>query len=66
MEYSRMTLVLSGDEMEFLCKAARRELRKPRDHARHLIRTALLSNADRLNANSDVNSRQGSHVAVAL
>jgi hypothetical protein len=66
MEYLRMTLVLSEDEMDFLCKAARRELRKPRDHARHLIRTALLNNADRLNASSDVNIRQDSHVAAAL
>ncbi len=65
MDYSRMTLILSEDEMEELRKAARQELRRPRDHARHLIRTALLSSAVRLNANSDT-TLPGIRVAVAL
>ena len=65
MEYSRVTLVLADDEMEYLRRAARQELRRPRDHARHIIRTALLNDTVHLNANSDVNPGQGSHVAVA-
>lgn len=73
MEYARMTLVLTDDEMEALRRAARQGLRRPRDHARHIIRTVLLGEQENtelnqtglLNANSDVNTLAGSHIAVA-
>jgi hypothetical protein len=41
--YERLTLVLDPAEMAALRKAARQDLRKPRDQVRHILRVALLA-----------------------
>lgn len=45
--YERLTLVLEPAEMAALRQAARLELRKPRDQARHMLRVALLTDPPR-------------------
>lgn len=62
---TRLTITLTEQEYERLYQSARGELRQPRDQARHLIRKALLNDTTHLNANSDVTTRQGTHVAAA-
>jgi hypothetical protein len=37
----RITLLLEKSEMDALRRAAREEMRKPRDHARYLLREVL-------------------------
>ncbi len=63
---TRLIITLTEQEYERLYQSAHGELRQPRDQARHLIRKALFSDTAHLNANSDVNIRQDSHVAAAL
>lgn len=42
MNGERLTLVLDPLEMQALRNAARADLRRPRDQARHILRSALL------------------------
>jgi hypothetical protein len=42
MTYERFTVVLTEPEMKILRKLAQKELRRPRDQATYLLRTALL------------------------
>ncbi len=65
----RLTITLEDIEMEALKHSATRELRPTKEQLRWLLRKALgIEEAcnTQLNANSDVTTRQGSHVAAAL
>lgn len=42
MTYERFTIVLTEPEMKILRKLAQQDLRRPRDQATYLLRTALL------------------------
>jgi len=43
---TNLTIALTQDEMEKLRRAAKSDLRQPRDQARHLLRLALFGNAN--------------------
>ncbi len=41
MTYQRITVVMTDSEMQALQDAAQRELRRPREQARHILRSVL-------------------------
>lgn len=55
---------LTETEIQLLRKSAALACRRPQEQARYLLRSLLLRDQS-TNANSDVNIRQDSHVAVA-
>ena len=63
---NRVTVVLSLDEQEALHEMCKQEVRPAKNFLRWLVvNEALRRGVLPTNANSDVNPRQGSHVAVA-
>lgn len=68
MSYKRITIPLSEDEQRLLRMAASRECRRPHDHVRYIVLSALGLTDNSVNEATKDNSdaiRQDNHVAVA-
>lgn len=66
MQLTRITIPITTEEREALRSLAKKELRDPREQVRYLIQQELIRHG-RLSTNteSDVNTRQSSHVAFS-
>lgn len=53
MSYERLTIVVSKSEMEALRSISQKEMRRPRDQARLLLRTALEAAIDQTRARNE-------------
>lgn len=61
----KMTILLADVEMQLLRQSAALDCRRVEEQARFLLRTVFTKELESTNANSDVNTREGSHVADA-
>jgi uncharacterized protein (DUF1778 family) len=67
MSFSRITIPLSEDEQKILRMAAHRECRRPHDHARFILLSALrqMSTDQPTNANTGAEVSQAKRAGVA-
>lgn len=61
---TRISIPLSNDEFAALTRLAVREMRDPRDQARYLLRSALLSNDSQINSSTVIRQDTGAAVRV--